>query len=38
MTQMIMFKVPSGTLVYIVLTGLVEMLIIGLLFGLTLKR
>jgi hypothetical protein len=37
-TQTMMFKIPTSTLVYIVLTGLVEMLVMGLLFGLTLKR
>ncbi len=31
-------KVPLNTLLYILLTGLVEMLILGIFFGLTLKR
>jgi len=38
MTQLMMFKLPNVTIVYILLTGLVEMVILGLLFGLTLKR
>lgn len=36
-SQLVMYKVPANTLTYIFLTGLAEMLIIGLLFGLTLK-
>jgi len=36
-SQLMMFKVPLGTLVYVFLTGLFEMLVIGIIFGLTLK-
>jgi hypothetical protein len=36
-TQFMMFKVPLGTLFYLLATGLAEMLFIGLLIGLTLK-
>jgi hypothetical protein len=32
-----MFKVPFNTIVYYLLTGLVEMIILGFLYGLTLK-
>jgi len=37
LSQWMMFKVPAGSLVYALLTGLVEMLVIGVLFGLTLR-
>ncbi|HJX59302.1 hypothetical protein A2V61_00545 [Candidatus Woesebacteria bacterium RBG_19FT_COMBO_47_8] len=37
-SQLVMFKVPANALVYMFLTGLVEMLLIGLFFGLTLKK
>lgn len=36
-SQWMMFKVPLGALLYILVTGLSEMLILGLLYGLTLK-
>jgi hypothetical protein len=36
-SQLVMFKVPASALIYMFLTGLTEMLIIGILFGLTLK-
>jgi len=36
-SQGMMFKIPASTLIYLLLAGLVEMLTIGLLFGLTLK-
>ncbi len=36
-TQGMMFNVSINTLIYLVLTGLAEMLILGILFGLTLK-
>jgi len=36
-TTWMMFKVPPQALVYILLTGLVEMLLIGLFYGVTLK-
>ena len=35
-TQWMMFKIPAKTLVYILLTGLGEMLIIGFLYGIAL--
>src|SRR4030042_6121540 len=37
-SQLVMFKVPANALVYMFLTGLVEMLLICLFFGLTLKK
>jgi hypothetical protein len=37
LSQWMMFKVPVLGLVYTLLTGLVEMLVIGVLFGLTLR-
>ena len=37
LSQWMMFKIPPAGLVYALLTGLVEMLLIGLLFGLTLR-
>ena len=36
-TQWMMFNVPASTLLYILVSGLVEMLVLGLLYGLTLK-
>lgn len=36
-TQWMMFDVPVATLLYILFSGLVEMLILGILYGLTLK-
>lgn len=36
-SQLVMFKVPADALVYMFLTGLVEMLIISIFFSLTLK-
>ena len=36
-SQWMMFKIPGKTFVYLLFSGLGEMLIIGLLFGLTLK-
>jgi hypothetical protein len=36
-TQWIMFTVPADALAYTLATGLVEMLILGILYGLTLK-
>jgi len=36
-SQWMMFKVPAKTLLYSLLTGLCEMLILGVLYGLTLK-
>ena len=36
-SQWLMFRVPARTLVYSLVTGLVEMIIIGVLYGLTLK-
>lgn len=36
-SQWVMFKVPLKTLLYSVLAGLAEMLILGVLYGLTLK-
>lgn len=36
-SQWMMYKVPANTLVYLVLAGLAEMLILGILYGLTLK-
>lgn len=36
-THMMMFRVPANTLMYLLITGLAEMLILGLLFGLVLK-
>jgi hypothetical protein len=36
-TQWMMFNVPIGTLLYMLITGLGEMLILGILYGLTLK-
>ena len=36
-SQWMMFRVPARTLVYSLVTGLVEMIIIGVLYGLTLK-
>ena len=36
-SQWMMFKVPIGTLLYTLVTGLGEMLILGILYGLTLK-
>ena len=36
-SQWIMFKVPVATLLYFLVTGLAEMLILGILYGLTLK-
>lgn len=34
----VMFKVPAGTLFYALFTGFVEMLILGLFYGLTLRQ
>ena len=36
-TQWMMFNVPVGTLLYTLTSGLAEMLVLGLLYGLTLK-
>ncbi len=36
-SQWVMFKVPAETLLYTLTAGLIEMLLIGLLFGLALK-
>lgn len=36
-SQGMMFKIPTNTLLYLLLAGLVEMLAIGLVFGLTLE-
>lgn len=36
-SQWVMFKVPMPTLLYTLVTGLAEMLILGVLYGLTLK-
>jgi len=36
-TQMMMFNVPANTLVHMTLTGLAEMLVVGMIFGLTIK-
>ena len=36
-SQWMMFKVPINTLCYILVTGLVEMLVLGIFYGLTLK-
>jgi hypothetical protein len=36
-TQWMMYEVPLNTLIYTLLTGLVEMAILGILYGLTLK-
>jgi len=36
-SRWMMFAIPMGTLFYTLITGLVEMLILGLLFGLTLN-
>jgi hypothetical protein len=36
-SQWVMFSVPVKTLLYSLVTGLVEMLILGVLYGLTLK-
>ena len=36
-SQWLMFTVPARTLLYSIATGLVEMLILGMLYGLTLK-
>lgn len=36
-TQWMMYEVPLNTLMYSLLTGLVEMLVLGILYGLTLK-
>ncbi len=36
-SQWVMFKVPAGAVAYSLVTGLAEMLILGLLYGLTLK-
>ena len=36
-SQLVMFKVPAKALVYMFLTGLIQMLLVGVLFGLTLK-
>ena len=36
-SQWMMFNVPAGTLLYTLVAGLVEMLILGILYGLTLK-
>jgi len=33
----VMFQVPAGTLLYTLITGLGEMLVLGILYGLTLK-
>ena len=32
------FRIPGWTLVYVLASGLVEMLLLGLLYGLTLRR
>jgi hypothetical protein len=37
-SQWVMYRVPPAALAYTLLTGLVEMLLVGLLFGLTLRR
>lgn len=37
-SQLVMFKVPTNALVYMFLTGLVEMLIVSIFFSLTLKN
>ena len=37
-TQWMMFNVPAATLAYSLVTGLGEMLVLGLLYGVTLKR
>lgn len=37
-SQLVMFKVPANALTYMFLTGLIEILLIGLLFGLFLKN
>jgi hypothetical protein len=36
-SQWMMFRVPVKTLLYVLVTGLVEMLVLGILFGSTLK-
>ncbi len=36
-SQWVMFKVPAGAVAYSLVTGLGEMLILGVLYGLTLK-
>ena len=36
-SQWMMFRVPARTLAYSLITGLVEMLVLGVLYGLTLK-
>ena len=36
-SQWVMFKVPAGAVAYSLVTGLAEMLILGVLYGLTLK-
>jgi len=36
-SQWMMFNIPSGTLAYMLLAGLGEMLVIGVLYGLTLR-
>jgi hypothetical protein len=38
LTSWMMFNIPSKTLIYILLTGLVEMLLLGILNGLIIKR
>jgi len=37
-SQWMMFNVPIRALLYTLITGLCEMLILGILYGLTLKR
>jgi hypothetical protein len=36
-SQWMMFRVPGGAVVYMLVTGLVEMVVLGLVYGLTLK-
>jgi len=36
-SQWMMFNIPSGTLTYMLLAGLGEMLVMGVLYGLTLR-
>ena len=37
-SQAVMFQVPAAALVYTLLTGLAEMIVLGLLYGALLKR
>ncbi len=36
-SSFVMFNVPAGTLIYTLISGLLEMLVLGIIYGLTLK-